>query len=169
MEKLRDKNGVGERELRSTISEVEKARSEAASLQLEVERFAARMGKYQDAEERMNEECHRYRIESEKYKERLDKSVGEIEFLKNAREKAEDEIARLRSDLSNLESYKKSMSLGKKEHHSCLKKMGPVHVKKKGASTGSSFTLKVVQFHEIFVKRNYFLLSNIKNFVKSEF
>ena len=45
---------------------------------MEVERFAARMGKYQDAEERMNEEVHRYRIESEKYKERLDLSLIHI-------------------------------------------------------------------------------------------
>ena len=104
VEKLRDKNGVAERELRGTISECEKARSEAASLQLEVERFAARMGKYQDSEERMTEEMHRYRIESEKYKERLDKANGEIEFLKNTREKAEDEINRLRNELSSLES-----------------------------------------------------------------
>lgn len=59
VEKLRDKQGMAERELRSTVVECEKARSEAASLQLEVERFAARMGKYQDAEERMNEEMHR--------------------------------------------------------------------------------------------------------------
>lgn len=50
---------MAERELRSTVVECEKARSEAASLQLEVERFAARMGKYQDAEERMNEDMHR--------------------------------------------------------------------------------------------------------------
>ena len=84
MEKVRDKHGMAERELRGTISECEKARSDAASLQLEVERFAARMGKYQDAEERMNEEMHRCRIETEKYKEKLDKANGEIEFLKNA-------------------------------------------------------------------------------------
>ena len=83
MEKVRDKHGMAERELRGTISECEKARSDAASLQLEVERFAARMGKYQDAEERMNEEMHRCRIETEKYKEKLDKATGEIEFLKN--------------------------------------------------------------------------------------
>ena len=105
VEKLRDKNGVAERELRATIAECEKARSEAASLQLEVERFAGRMGKYQDAEERMNEEMHRYRLESEKYKERLDKANGEIEFLKNAREKAEDEIDRLRNELDKLVRY----------------------------------------------------------------
>ena len=70
VEKVRDKQGVAERELRATFSDCEKARSDAASLQLEVERFAARMGKYQDAEERMNEDVHRYRLEAEKYKER---------------------------------------------------------------------------------------------------
>ena len=59
LEKLYDKHDKTQMELRKAHGELEKYKSETAALEAEVDRFAARMGKYQENEEKMTEDLTR--------------------------------------------------------------------------------------------------------------
>ena len=52
-----------------------------------MDRFAARIGKYQDHQERTKEEQDKLAIEAERYKDRLARAMTDIEKLQAAREK----------------------------------------------------------------------------------
>ena len=53
----------------------------------QVDRFAARIGKYQDHQERTKEEQDKLAIEAERYKDRLARAMADIEKLQSNREK----------------------------------------------------------------------------------
>ena len=59
LEKLYDKHDKTQMELRKAHGELEKYKSETAALEAEVDRFAARMGKYQENEEKLTEDLTR--------------------------------------------------------------------------------------------------------------
>ena len=59
LEKLYDKHDKTQMELRKAHGELEKYKSDTAALEAEVDRFAARMGKYQENEEKLTEDLTR--------------------------------------------------------------------------------------------------------------
>ena len=95
MDKMQERAVKTELEHRKTISDMDNYKSEVTTLNMEIERFAGRMAKYQDNEDRIEQENMRYKMEAEAQREQLEKATREVDMLRAAKDKQSHEIQRL--------------------------------------------------------------------------
>merc|ERR1719232_1425140 len=99
MDKMQERAVKTELEHRKAVSDMDNYKSEVTTLNMEIERFAGRMAKYQDNEDRIEQENMRQKMETEALREQLDKATREVDLLKSTKEKQSVEIQRLHQEL----------------------------------------------------------------------
>ena len=120
MDKMQERAVKTELEHRKTISDMDNYKSEVTTLNMEIERFAGRMAKYQDNEDRIEQENMRYKMEAEAQREQLDKATREVDMLRAAKDKQSHEIQRLHQGANSVENIWPEFWLEKQPEIPCI-------------------------------------------------